>query len=212
MRYKKIFNFKLFKNNDFIEIGGGYGDLSNVLIKYGFNVVLFIEPDTSKFNIAKRKLKTIECLNFDIDKINCQEIKAKSKIVTVIMQDVIEHISESSQRKFFLELQKKYETINFVGRTPNLKSPFGLRNSFGDNTHIYRFTDKSLENFLKNMGFKNIIIKNESYKITGIVSLLRYPFYFLSIFNFSLMSFFVFGCWEGFLTPNIVFQSKKIDN
>ena len=128
------------------------------------------------------------------------------------MQDVIEHISESSQRKFFLELQKKYETINFVGRTPNLKSPFGLRNSFGDNTHIYRFTDKSLENFLKNMGFKNIIIKNESYKITGIVSLLRYPFYFLSIFNFSLMSFFVFGCWEGFLTPNIVFQSKKIDN
>ena len=68
MRYKKIFNFKLFKNNDFIEIGGGYGDLSNVLIKYGFNVVLFIEPDTSKFNIAKRKLKTIECLNFDIDK------------------------------------------------------------------------------------------------------------------------------------------------
>ena len=212
MRYKKIFNFKLFKNNDFIEIGGGYGDLSNVLIKYGFNVVLFIEPDTAKFNIAKRKLKTIECLNFDIDKINCQEIKAKSKIVTVIMQDVIEHISESSQRKFFLELQKKYETINFVGRTPNLKSPFGLRNSFGDNTHIYRFTDKSLENFLKNMGFKNIIIKNESYKITGIVSLLRYPFYFLSIFNFSLMSFFVFGCWEGFLTPNIVFQSKKIDN
>ena len=212
MRYKKIFNFKLFKNNDFIEIGGGYGDLSNVLIKYGFNVVLFIEPDTSKFNIAKRKLKTIECLNFDIDKINCQEIKAKSKIVTVIMQDVIEHISESSQRKFFLELQKKYETINFVGRTPNLKSPFGLRNSFGDNTHIYRFTDKSLENFLKNMGFKNIIIKNESYKITGIVSLIRYPFYFLSIFNFSLMSFFVFGCWEGFLTPNIVFQSKKIDN
>ena len=111
MRYKKIFNFKLFKNNDFIEIGGGYGDLSNVLIKYGFNVVLFIEPDTSKFNIAKRKLKTIECLNFDIDKINCQEIKAKSKIVTVIMQDVIEHISESSQRKFFLELQKNMRLL-----------------------------------------------------------------------------------------------------
>ena len=207
---KKLFNFKLPKNNDFIEIGGGYGDLSNILIKSGFNLVLFIEPDISKFHVAKSKLKNINCLNLDINKINFEKINSSSSKVTVIMQDVIEHISEKSQKKFFFELQKKYESINFLGRTPNLKSPFGLRNSFGDNTHIYRFTDKSLYEFLKNMGFKNIIIKNESYKITGIISLLRYPFYFLSILIFSLMSLFVFGCWEGFLTPNIVFQSKKL--
>ena len=60
---KKLFNFKLPKNNDFIEIGGGYGDLSNILIKSGFNLVLFIEPDISKFHVAKSKLKNINCLN-----------------------------------------------------------------------------------------------------------------------------------------------------
>ena len=207
---KKLFNFDLFEDNDFIEIGGGYGDLSNFLIELGFNVVLFIEPDSSKFDIAERKLKNINCLNLDISQVNCQDINSKSSKVTVIMQDVIEHISESIQKKFFFELQKKYKTIYFIGRTPNLKSPFGLRNSFGDNTHIHRFTDRSLKNFLKNLGFKNIIIKNESYKITGLVSLLRYPFYFFTILYFSLMSLIVFGCWEGFLSPNIVFKSKKI--
>lgn len=206
---KKLFNFDLFEDNDFIEIGGGYGDLSNYLIELGFNVVLFIEPDSSKFVIAERKLENINCLNLDISQVNCQDINSKSSKVTVIMQDVIEHISESIQKKFFFELQKKYKTIYFIGRTPNLKSPFGLRNSFGDNTHIHRFTDRSLKNFLKNLGFKNIIIKNESYKITGLVSLLRYPLYFFTILYFSLMSLIVFGCWEGFLSPNIVFKSKK---
>ncbi len=40
-----LFNFKLYKKNDIIEIGGGEGYLSQNLIKSGFNVVLFIEPD-----------------------------------------------------------------------------------------------------------------------------------------------------------------------
>lgn len=208
---KKLFNFKLFKDNDFIEIGGGNGELSHFLIKSGFNLVLFVEPDTFKFDVAKSKLRNIDCLNNDISKINVQEINSKSSIVTVIMQDVIEHISEVSQKKFFLELQKKYKIINFLGRTPNLKSLFGLRNSFGDNTHIYRFTDKSLHDFLKNMGFENINIRHESYKITGIVSLIRYPLYFLTILNFSIMNLFVYGSWEGFLTPNIVFKSKRFN-
>ena len=116
---KKLFNFKLPKNNDFIEIGGGYGDLSNILIKSGFNLVLFIEPDISKFHIAKSKLKNINCLNLDINKINFEKINSSSSKVTVIMQDVIEHISEKSQKKFFFELQKKYiETDSLGGIDP----------------------------------------------------------------------------------------------
>ena len=208
---KKLFNFELNKNNDFIEIGGGFGDLSNDLIKSGLKMVLFVEPDNFKFQIAKSKLKNVECINLEISKISCKEINSKSSGVTVIMQDVIEHIEESSIKGFFFELRKQYKTINLVGRTPNLKSPFGLRNSFGDNTHIHRFTDTSLEDFLKNIGFKNIQIKNENYKITGITSLIRYPLYLLTILNCSLKLFFVYGSWEGFLTPNIVFKSRNLN-
>ena len=73
----------------------------------------------------------------------CFKIRPHSKIisqsseVTVIMQDVIEHIDHKSQKEFFDKLHEKYDFINLIGRTPNLKSPFGLRNSFGD-SHIYR--------------------------------------------------------------------------
>ena len=55
-----------------------------------------------------------------------------------------------------------------------------------------------------------IKIVRENYSITGLVSLLRYPFYILSILSVSLVFLFIFGSWEGMLTPNIIFKSKKV--
>lgn len=209
IKISKLFYLNLRDDNDFIEIGGGEGYLSNLLINSGFRLVLFIEPDKDKFKIARKKLKNVDCLNSEISEIDCKNIKSKSTKVTVVMQDVIEHISGNCQEEFFLELNKKYKKITLIGRTPNLKSPFGLRNSFGDNTHINRFTDSSLNDFLCQIGFQNIKIKNENYSITGIISFARYPFYLSIILFFSFMFLFVYGSWEGFLSPNIVFKAEK---
>ena len=206
----KLFNFKLDRQNDIIEIGGGEGYLSSSLVKLGYNIVLFIEPDRNKYKKATRKLKNVECLNKSIETIDLKKIKSKSPFVTVIMQDVIEHISKVKQNNFFIELKSKYKKVNLIGRTPNLKSPFGLRNSFGDNTHLYRFTDVSLKDFLKDLGFIDITISNEPYKITGFTSLIRYFPYFLFICITSIIFLIIFGHWEGFLTPNIVFKAQKV--
>tara|TARA_B100000989_G_C19482662_1_gene445897 strand:- start:718 stop:1377 length:660 start_codon:yes stop_codon:yes gene_type:complete len=205
----KLYGFKLDKNSDYLEIGGGTGDLSFNMKNKGFNIILFIEPDKKKFEIASNKLEGINCLNININEFKANQISPKTKILTVIMQDVIEHIHEIDQKLFFNKLFTMYEKINFIGRTPNLKSPFGLRNSFGDNTHLHRFTDKSLRDFLKNIEFENIIVSGEGYRVTGIVSFLRYPAYFLILLSSSIIFFFVFGSWEGFLTPNITFKSEK---
>tara|TARA_A100001011_G_scaffold138194_2_gene145852 strand:+ start:1022 stop:1657 length:636 start_codon:yes stop_codon:yes gene_type:complete len=206
----KLFKFKLNRKNDIIEIGGGEGDLCNCLIKMGYKVVLFIEPDINKYKKATRKLRNVECLNKNIENIDCNKINSKSLNVTVIMQDVIEHIKIDSQRIFFEKLKLNYKQINLIGRTPNLKSPFGLRNSFGDNSHIYRFTDNSLKDFLANLGFRNIKVSNEPYKITGFTSFIRYLPYLITIYICSIAFSFVYGQWEGFLTPNIVFYSEKV--
>jgi len=205
----KLFKFKLDKKNDIIEVGGGEGELSKSLIKLGYKVVLFIEPDVKKYKKASIKLRNVECVNKNIENIDCKKINSKSLKVTVIMQDVIEHIKIDSQKIFFEQLRSKYKQINLIGRTPNLKSPFGLRNSYGDNSHIYRFTDNSLKDFLANLGFRKIKVSNEPYKITGLVSFLRYLPYLLCIFICSIAFSFVYGQWEGFLTPNIVFYSEK---
>tara|TARA_A100001011_G_scaffold341326_1_gene374096 strand:+ start:213 stop:860 length:648 start_codon:yes stop_codon:yes gene_type:complete len=208
---RKLFGFKLDQKSDYMEIGGGEGELSLDLKMSGFNLIIFIEPDFGKFTIASKKLKNILCINLDIMKFNANQIKPKSKILTVIMQDVIEHISIDKQRLFFQKVFSKYEKIYFIGRTPNLKSPFGMRNSFGDNTHLYRFTDNSLRDFLYKLDFNNVFISNEEYQVTGIISLFRYPPYLFTVLLVSLTFLIIFGCWEGFLTPNIVFKAEKIN-
>ena len=206
----KLFGFKIRRESDFIEIGGGEGNLGLELINKGFNLVLFVEPEFKKYQLASEKLKNIMCLNIHVEELNVDLIKPRSKIVTVIMQDVIEHISFDKQKVFFQVLFKKYEQIYFLGRTPNLKSPFGLRNSFGDNTHLHRFTDTSLKDFLGKLDFEENITSREVYSVTGLVSFFRYPLYFLMISSVSLAFLLVFGSWEGMLTPNISFMSKKV--
>ena len=66
---KKIYKFNLPKDSDFIEIGGGEGDLSYFLMKNGFKIILFVEPDIYKYKVASKKLGNIDCLNQDISKI-----------------------------------------------------------------------------------------------------------------------------------------------
>lgn len=210
IKKSKLFGFKLLPESDYIEIGGGEGELSLDLKNRGFNIILFIEPDFKKFEVASKKLKNIICINQDIKELNENQIKPKSKNLRVIMQEVIEHISLEQQKLFFQKLFSKYEKIYFIGRTPNLKSPFGMRNSFGDDTHLYRFTDNSLRDFLKKLNFSNFSITNEEYEITGITSFLRYPLYLFTVLLVSLMFLIIFGSWEGFLTPNIVFKAHKV--
>ena len=46
--------------------------------------------------------------------------------------------------------------------------------------------------------------------ITGITSFLRYVPYLITIYICSISFSIVYGQWEGFLTPNIVFYSEKV--
>ena len=61
----KLFKFKLDKKNDIIEVGGGEGELSKSLIKLGYKVVLFIEPDVKKYKnlVTSQILKEISILH-----------------------------------------------------------------------------------------------------------------------------------------------------
>ncbi len=210
MSRNKLFNFDVKRDSDFIEIGGGEGDLCSDLVNRGYNFILYVEPNNKRFQIARKKLYPTDCQCKDISKIDFSQFKPRSDSATVIMQDVIEHISKKKLKDFFIKLSNYYSKVYFIGRTPNLKSPYGLRNSFGDNTHIHRFTDSSLKDFLKNLGFDQISVSNENFRITGILSFLRYFPYLIIIYTLSLKFAIVYGNWEGLLTPNIVFHSEKI--
>lgn len=206
---RNLYGYKLSKSDNIIEVGGGRGDLALELISAGYNVAAFVEPDPEKFSVAQQRIGyRVPCFNCKIGEAIPFNHADSLNSLTIVMQDVIEHIPLDAQRAFFLNLRKNGVNIKLIGRTPNLKSPFGLRNSFGDNTHIYRFTDVSLRDFLIEMGFKNIDINSEPYKITGLVSLVRSIPYYLILLLVTLSFVAVYGSYEGFMTPNIVFRAQ----
>ena len=157
-----LYKFKIPLDNDLIEIGGGTGELCNYFYKKNYKISLFLEPDPKKFSHAIKTLPKEFCRAQTLSQVDFSSIKTFSDKVLVIMQDVIEHIPEKEQLDFFKNLSFKYKQITLIGRTPNLKSPFGLRNSFGDMTHIHRFTNHSLKTFLANIGFSSckVVMRN----------------------------------------------------
>lgn len=206
---KSLYGYKLNPVVSIVDVGGGYGDLSSELISAGYKVKAFIEPDDLKFASAEKKLgfeTTCLCSRLGDDSI----ISSISDVgtLTIVMQDVIEHVPLEAQKKFFHDLRSRGIRVTLIGRTPNLKSPFGLRNSFGDNTHIYRFTDVSLRDFLCELGFRNISICSEPYKVTGLVSLVRSVFYFSIIFIVAAAFVAIYGTREGWMAPNLVFKAE----
>lgn len=206
---RNLYGYKLSKSDNIVDIGGGRGELALELISAGYNIVAFVEPDREKFSVAQQRIGSqAPCFNCKIGEAGLINHTDTLNCLTIVMQDVIEHIPQDAQRAFFLNLRKNGVNVKLIGRTPNLKSPFGLRNSFGDNTHIYRFTDTSLRDFLVEMGFRNIDIHSEPYKITGLVSLVRSIPYYIILLMVTLSFVAVYGSYEGFMTPNIVFHAQ----
>ncbi len=206
---KSLYGYVLSSYDSIVEIGGGYGDLSLELLLAGCNVKVYIEPDAEKYTAAVEKLsKRTICLQCGIGDLRIINAIGDTVEITIVMQDVIEHIPLEAQRAFFDELRLAGKKVTLIGRTPNLKSPFGMRNSFGDNTHIYRLTDTSLKDFLSQMGFNKISIHSEPYKITGLVSLARSVPYYLTLLFVAGAFVAIYGSREGWMAPNLVFKAE----
>ena len=205
----KVWGLKVLDSECLVEIGGGEGFLAEKLLKSGSKLKCFVEPDAKKMLLAKRKIdKSVVIHQGFLNDVEVVVSCKEHKELTVVMQDVIEHIPKDELVRFFSDLRSFGVKLRFIGRTPNLKSPFGLRNSFGDNTHIHRFTDHSLNEFLKDLGFNEILIRSEPFEITGVVSFIRFFPYQLIMALYSLSLLAVFGQRETGVTPNIVFDAK----
>ena len=206
----KFNGFVIKKEECIIEIGGGDGSLALSFINSDYKIVEYIEPDISAFSLAEKKLKgKVPILSrTTIKNININKFTERHKKITFILQDVIEHITLKELRDFLIELSLRGCEFKIIGRTPNVASLYGLRNAFGDSTHIYYFTERTLREHLKKIGFQVINAKSEPYKVTGLVSAFRMVPYFLVLGLLSLSFICVFGSFEGLFAPNLVFEAS----
>lgn len=206
----KLYGFRIKDGERIAEIGGGEGDLSKFIKSKGLNVVAFMEPRIYNLSKLSEWLGTdTKCIQMKVGDPNAGKALAKYMANTIVLQDVIEHIATEALKDFLNDYRMAIGTLpRLIGRTPNLKSHYGLRNSFGDNTHLHRFTERSLKDFLLDLGYGRICVKEEPYKITGLTSLLRYAPYKLTLLSLKIKMMIIYGQPEGPMSPNIVFDAE----
>lgn len=126
-----------------LDLGCGNGHLISSLSEMfpNFN---FIGVDIVQNNEQSQNIRMIK-----EDIIYYLESNDMNIFSLIIMNDVIEHFCFNDIEKVLNILinRMKYNSILYL-QFPNMSSPFGLRNFYGDPTHLSALSDKKLEKLL----------------------------------------------------------------
>lgn len=153
---KNILPYLTYDNQpNILEIGCGMGQLLSFLKERGFTHLKGIDISQQQIDYAKKT-------GLDVERIDAIEFlrKEHTKYDTIIMFDVLEHF----QKKHLIDLlQLTYSSLNEGGRcivlVPNLANPIMAGSSrYIDFTHEVGFTEESLLQVMKLVGFENVMI------------------------------------------------------
>lgn len=172
---KEINSIKKIKNSGCVlDIGCSGGLAPDLLRKKGYEI-LGIEPDKNMV-ICSKKLRKIPIFNGTLE-----EFKSGKKFDIITLWDVLEHVPRPDKELDLVEKYLKKDGILFL-RVPTagyvtfkirLIKMFGLKikNCLDPPVHIFFQSKKSLENLLKNHGFKIMKIETSRSVIPSETSL-----------------------------------------
>jgi SAM-dependent methyltransferase len=205
-RFVKFIDFK-FKDKLLIEIGCGDGDFLNELKNNGFTNLIGIEISPS----YEKKFCDLNIIICDAESF-LRSIEVNS-VGVILALDVFEHINIKSLNNL---LQVAHNVLSEDGkiifRVPNMGSPLGMINYFGDTTHVTPLNLSSVMHLAWSNNFVLSSIESEPFSYPrSLFDLLGRIFYGLSAFNYKLMMK-AFGVNKTIYSPNIIctFSKKSI--
>ncbi len=204
--YSKIFNRYLNGNissRDVLEIGYGNGEFLGWCRQEGFRASgiekdqVLIERANNNGFVVYPDLDSVPMDSFDL----------------IFLFDVLEHIHEDEAVPFLIKLNRVLrEKGRIVIRTPNGASPFGLRNQYGDPTHVNVVTATKLH-FWAGLAGLNIIYSGPDVFPIYNGRIIKVPSRLLKIFLRKLierMLGFIFSIHATeFLAPNLLTVINK---
>jgi SAM-dependent methyltransferase len=197
-RFIKFIDQK-YKDRLLIEIGCGDGEFLNELKNNGFTSLIGIE-------ISPSYEKKYPDININICSAEYFLKTTKSNSVGVILAlDVFEHISVKSLNDL-LGLAHNVLTKDgqIIFRVPNMGSPLGMINYFGDSTHVTPLNFSSVQHLAWNNQFRLLSIKAEPFSYPrSLFDLLGRILYGVSALQYKLIMR-AFGVKKTIFSPNII--------
>jgi SAM-dependent methyltransferase len=196
------------KKSPVIELGCGNGSFIRELLKEGFEKVIGIEPSSTYNPVIVKDLIIQEYATQYLKKIE------QKSLGLVVALDVFEHI-EYDEIKIILNLvdDKLQDGGILVFRVPNMGSPLGFFNYFGDISHVTPMNEVSI---------KQIALETKM----ELIGLYSEPFAYPKSLR-TILGIAIWPLWENLykiiasgyginikiLTPNImcVMQKRKVN-
>lgn len=153
--YQKIIDKYLPSNKEItiVDLACGHGSLVYCLKEMGYDHTKGVDVSPEQVALAHRfGLTEVECSTMH------DFLEARYDLFDVVfMMDILEHLTRG---EFFDLLDKVYSSIRekgmLIAHVPNGEGLFGMRVRYGDMTHETCFTQRSISQGLRAVGFKKI--------------------------------------------------------
>ena len=197
-------------NSKILDIGCGMGHFLYYLKKRGYNNFLGIEVGAEQFdyckkNITERVEKVKDTFEFIASKKNYYDL--------IVLNDVIEHFNKNDAFKLletiFLSLKGQGRLII---KTPNMGNPFGNSSFYIDFTHEIGFSEISLPQILKLIGFKNVLCRDEKIYVSSFLKRLIFNVLrkiYLAVLRFIILLDRPGGNYPKIFSKNLIVFADK---
>lgn len=194
------------KNAKILDVGCGKGGFVYWLQQISYENSFGIDISKEQIILAKRlgikNIKQADLFKFLRDK--------KESYDVIFARDILEHFKKEEilniLKLFYNSLKQKGKVIIQV---PNAEGPFGTHYLYSDFTHELAFTERSLNQIFKSVGFKEIYCYPTPPPNIGTISRCRFLLWKLIECLLKFYTLIETGSSKGFFTRNIICVAIK---
>lgn len=196
---------ELGKDDPVLELGCGAGKLLKSLKENGYTNCRGIDVSQEQVAIAEQNGVSAECTDvFRYLEDNSAAFKG------IIAVDFFEHFNKNEVIRLGTLLHSALcENGILILQTPNGKSPYALRNIYGDLTHLTIFSDESIKQWLHAAGFAEIRVASSVPANLTLGDKLRGLARSLMLSCWRWKAFIVTGRMETVVGENLVAVAKR---
>lgn len=183
-----------------VEIGCGNGSFIQAMIKSGFEKIVGLEPSPSYKPVVTNGLIVQEYANEFFCKL------PEGSVGGVVAWDVFEHIAYADIKDLFVKIRMSLvQGGRLVIRVPNMSSPFGMVNFYGDISHVSPLNEHTMRQlaFETGMVLEGVYPEPFSYpkNLFAVLGCFVWPMVNLV----WKLSYAAFGVKVRVFTPNVIF-------
>ena len=189
-----------------LDLGCGDGGFVYWLLSKGFTVARGIDISEEQITIGRKMgIGNIQCADL------MEALKdIKDEFDLIIARDVLEHFTK---KDIYNILRVVHQALvpggRFLIQVPNGEGIFCANIYYGDFTHETAFTQRSLNQVLRNTGYDHITVKPVGPAPLGLVSFLRYIVWGGISFLWRLAKLIETGNYKMITTQNIIASAQK---